>query len=184
MGEKDGRSRTVTWGDPLAGAQAAKEMGGVEFLRAMARGELPGVPMADLMGFGFHEVEEGRVVFECVPAEYHYNPIGTVHGGLACTLFDSAMGCAVHTILPAGVGYTTVELNVNFLRPITARTGRLLCEGKTIHVGGRLATAEARLLDEDGKLYGHATTTCMIFRDEARDGPRKDAGSVGEGGRP
>lgn len=184
MGEKDGRSRTVTWGDPLAGAQAAKEMGGVEFLRAMARGELPGVPMADLMGFGFHEVEEGRVVFECVPAEYHYNPIGTVHGGLACTLFDSAMGCAVHTMLPAGVGYTTVELKVNFLRPITTRTGRLLCEGKTIHVGGRLATAEARLLDEDGKLYGHATTTCMIFRDEARDGPRKDAGSVGEGGRP
>jgi len=184
MGEKNGRSRTVTWGDPLAGAQAAKEMGGVEFLRAMARGELPGVPMADLMGFGLHEIEEGRVVFECVPAEYHYNPIGTVHGGLACALFDSAMGCAVHTMLPAGVGYTTVELKVNFLRPITARTGRLLCEGKTIHVGGRLATAEARLLDEDGKLYGHATTTCMIFRDEARDGPRKDAGSVGEGGRP
>ena len=177
MGEKDGRVRTVTWGDPMVGAEAAGEMSGLEFLRAISRGELSGVPMADLMGFELHEVEEGRVVFECVPAEYHYNPIGTVHGGLAATLFDSAMGCAVHTTLPAGVGYTTVELKVNFLRPITARTGRLLCEGKTIHVGGRLATAEARLLDEAGKLYGHATTTCMIFREGAREG------AVGEGGR-
>ena len=181
MGESDGRARTVSWGDPLAGAEAAREMSGLEFLRAISRGELSGVPMADLMGFGLAEIEEGRVVFECVPAEYHYNPIGTVHGGLACTLFDSAMGCAVHTMLPAGVGYTTVELKVNFLRPISIRTGRVLCEGKTIHVGGRIATAEARLLDESGKLYGHATTTCMIFRDEAREGPRKGAGSIGEG---
>ena len=115
--------------------------------------------MADLRGFGFHEIEEGRVVFECVPTEYHYNPIGTVHSGLACTLLDSAMGCAVHTTLPAGVGYTTVELKVNFLRTINAKTGRLVCEGSTIHVGGRIATAEARLHDENGKLYGHATTT-------------------------
>jgi uncharacterized protein (TIGR00369 family) len=114
------------------------------------------------LGFGFHEIEEGRAIFECVPAEYHYNPIGAVHGGLACTLFDSAMGCAVHTMLPAGVGYTTVELKVNFLRPIDANT--------TIHVGGRIATAEARLHDEEGgKLYGHATTTCMIFREGSKE---------------
>ena len=177
------RSRTVSWQDPLVGAEAAQEMSGLEFLRAISRGDLPGPPIAELMGFGFTEVEEGRVVFECVPAEYHYNPIGTVHGGLACALFDSAMGCAVHTALPAGVGYTTVELKVNFLRPISTRTGRILCEGKTIHVGGRIATAEARLLDESGKLYGHATTTCMIFRGENGGDNRKDAGSVGEGGR-
>ena len=164
-----GRTRTASWNDPRPRAEAAKEMGGLEYLRAIARGELPAAPMAELMGFEFSEVEEGRVVFECVPAEYHYNPIGTVHGGLACTLFDSAMGCAVHTTLPAGVGYTTVELKVNLLRPITTRTGRLLCEGKTIHVGGRIATAEARLLDGAGKLYGHATTTCMIFREGARE---------------
>jgi uncharacterized protein (TIGR00369 family) len=138
-------------------------MSGLEYLRAIARGELPTAPMADLLGFGFHEIEEGRVVFECVSAEYHYNPIEAVHGGLACTLLDSAMGCAVHTMLPAGVGYTTVELKVNFLRPIVANTGRLLCEGTTIHVGGRIATAEARLHVEGGKLYGHATTTCMNF---------------------
>jgi uncharacterized protein (TIGR00369 family) len=177
MGERDGRTRTVAWDDPSAGAGAAAEMSGLEYLRAIARGELPVAPMADLLGFGFHEIEEGRVVFECVPAEYHYNPIGAVHGGLACTLFDSAMGCAVHTMLPAGVGYTTVELKVNFLRPITAKTGRLLCEGTTIHVGGRIATAEARLRDEGGKLYGHATTTCMIFREDSKERP------IGEGRR-
>ena len=176
------RSRTVRGQDPLAGAKAAQEMSGLEFLRAISCGELPAPALADLMDFGFHEIEEGRVVFECVPAEYHYNPIGTVHGGLACALFDSAMGCAVHTMLSADVGYTTVELKVNFLRPITTRTGRLLCEGKTIHVGGRIATAEAKLLDESGKLYGHATTTCMIFRGENGGNARKDAGSVGEGG--
>lgn len=144
-------------------------MSGLEYLRTIARGELPGAPLADLMGFGFAEIGEGRVVFECVAAEYHYNPIGAVHGGLACALFDSAMGCAVHTMLPAGVGYTTVELKVNFLRPVTVETGRLLCEGTAIHVGGRIATAEARLRDEAGKLYGHATTTCMIFRDGSNE---------------
>ncbi len=169
MGERDGRTRTVAWEDPASGAGAAAEMSGLEYLRAIDRGELPAAPIADLLGFGFHEIEEGRVVFECVPAEYHYNPIGAVHGGLACTLFDSAMGCAVHTMLPAGVGYTTVELKVNFLRPIEANTGRLLCEGTTIHVGGRIATAEARLHDEGGKLYGHATTTCMIFREGSQE---------------
>jgi uncharacterized protein (TIGR00369 family) len=177
MKETIERDRTVRWEDPNPGAEAAKTMGGLEYLRALARGELAGAPMANLMGFGFSEVEEGRVVFECVPGEYHYNPIGSVHGGLACTLFDSAMGCAVHTELPAGVGYTTVELKVNFLRPITSETGRLICEGTTIHVGGRIATAEARLTDEAGKLYGHATTTCMIFR---ADGKER---TVGEGGR-
>ena len=170
-----GRTRTVSWEDPAPGAEAAREMSGLEYLRAMMRGELPEPPIAGLLGFGFVEVEEGRVVFECEPAEYHYNPIGSVHGGLACTLFDSAMGCAVHTGLPAGVGYTTVELKVNFLRPITTATGRLLCEGTSIHVGGRIATAEARLTDESGRLYGHATTTCMVFREGAK-GP-----SVGEG---
>ena len=169
------RTRTVSWEDPEPGAEAAREMSGLEYLRAMLREELPGPPIARLVGFGFVEAEEGRVVFECDPAEYHYNPIGSVHGGLACTLFDSAMGCAVHTELPAGVGYTTVELKVNLLRPIATATGRLLCEGNTIHVGSRISTAEARLTSGSGKLYGHATTTCMIFRDEV--GGR----SVGEG---
>lgn len=180
MNETHERKLIVTWEDPRVGVEEAAQMSGLEYLRALSQGELPSPPMAELVGFDISEIEEGRVVFECTPAEYHYNPIGAVHGGLACTLFDSAMGCAVHTLLPAGVGYTTVELKVNFLRPITLKTGRLLCEGTTIHVGSRIATAEARLLDTSDKLYGHATTTCMIFRS---DGAEQSQPSTGKGGK-
>ena len=158
------RSRTITWEDPLAGADVAQTMSGLDYLRAIERGELPAPPILALMAMELVGVEEGRAVFAVEPAEYHYNPIGAVHGGLACTIFDSAMGCAVHSTLPAGVGYTTLELKVNFLRPLTRETGRVRCEGKTIHVGSRVATAEARLVDAAGRLYGHATCTCLIFR--------------------
>jgi uncharacterized protein (TIGR00369 family) len=167
VSEDERRTRTVSWKNPAAGARAATQMSGLEYLRAIRDGELPPAPIADLMGFRLVEVEEGRAVFEVEPAEFHYNPIGTVHGGLACTLTDSAMGCAVHSTLPAGVGYTTMEVKVNLLRRITADTGRMLCEGKTIHVGGRAALAEARLTDAAGRLYAHATTTCMVFRPPA-----------------
>lgn len=158
------RTRTFSWENPMVGAQAAMTMSGLEYLQAMVRGELPPPPMMALMNIGAGDIEEGRVVFTVDPAEYHYNPIGSVHGGVACTLFDSAMGCAVHSMLPAGVGYTTLELKVNFLRPLSVDTGRVLCEGKVIHVGSRVATAEGKLFDAAGKLYGHATTTCIIFR--------------------
>jgi uncharacterized protein (TIGR00369 family) len=171
------RRRAVEWEDPLVGAEAARGMSGLEYLRAMQRGELPTAPIGKLMGFGLHEVDEGRVVFAVEPAEYHYNPIGAVHGGLACAVFDSAMGCAVHTRLPAGTGYTTLELKVNFLRPITAETGLVLCEGRALHVGGRIATADARLTDGEGRLCGHATTTCMVFRP-----PRQEDETPGEPG--
>lgn len=158
------RTRTFSWENPMIGAQAAMTMSGMEYLQAMFRGELPPPPMMALMNIGAGEIEEGRVVFSVDPAEYHYNPIGSVHGGVACTLFDSAMGCAIHSTLPAGVGYTTLELKVNFLRPLSVDTGRVSCEGKVIHVGSRIATAEGRLFDAAGKLYGHATTTCIILR--------------------
>jgi uncharacterized protein (TIGR00369 family) len=108
-------------------------------------------------------VEPGRAVFAIEPMEYHYNPIGSVHGGVACTLLDSAMGCAVHTTLPAGVGYTTAELKVNLVRAITSATGLLEAEGKVIHRGNRLATAEGFLRDMDGRLYAHGTSTCVIL---------------------
>lgn len=158
------RTRIITWDDPMAGAQAAVSMRGIDYLHAMARGELPPPPMLQLMSMQIGDIEEGRVVFFVEPAEFHYNPIGSVHGGLACTLCDSAMGCAIHSTLPAGVGYTTLELKINFLRPLTRETGRVRCEGTVIHVGSRISTAEARLTDGNGKLYGHATTTCIIFR--------------------
>jgi uncharacterized protein (TIGR00369 family) len=139
-------------------------MSGFEFLQKIVSGELPRPPIAALMDFQIVELQEGRAVFAVNPAEYHYNPIGVVHGGLAATLLDSAMGCAVHSMLRAGAGYTTLELKVNFIRAMTAETGRVRGEGKLIHLGGRTATAEGRVIDESGKLYAHATTTCLILR--------------------
>ncbi|PTL84653.1 PaaI family thioesterase [Vitiosangium sp. GDMCC 1.1324] len=166
MGEENigQRTRTVTWRNPEEGLSAARERSGLEYLRGIFSGEIPGPPIAALMGFEPVEVQEGRAVFAVQPGEYHYNPIGMVHGGLAATVMDSALGCAVHTVLPAGAGYTTLELHVNYVRAITRDTGRLTCTGEVIHVGGRVATAQARLTDAAGKLYAHGTTTCMIFR--------------------
>ena len=117
-----------------------------------------------LMNFSLIEVGEGHAVFAVEPAEYHYNPIGVVHGGLAATLLDSAMGCAVHSTLAAGSGYTTLEIKVNFIRAMTAETGRVRCEANVVHAGARTATAEGRVIDEAGKLYAHGTTTCLILR--------------------
>lgn len=163
MSEKE-RTVTISWEDPRPLAEAGRRMPGFEFLQKIVNGELPRPPLAALMDFQIVELEEGRAVFAVNPAEYHYNPIGVVHGGLAATLLDSAMGCAVHSMLPAGSGYTTLELKVNFIRAMTAETGRVRAEGKLIHLGGRTATAEGRVIDESGKLYAHATTTCLILR--------------------
>src|SRR5919206_1754225 len=159
-----GRTRTVSWEDPKALAEAARGLTGLEFLKRVVAGELPRPPISALMNFGLAELEEGRAVFTVEPAEYHYNPIGVVHGGLAATLLDSAMGCAVHSTLPAGAGYTTLEIKVNFVRPLTDKTGEVRCEAQVVHVGGRVATAEGKITDARGKLYAHATTTCIIFR--------------------
>jgi uncharacterized protein (TIGR00369 family) len=164
--EDGARTRTFSWEDPRALAEAARGLSGIEFLRKVVSGELPRPPISALMNFGLAELAEGRAVFTVEPAEYHYNPIGVVHGGLAATLLDSAMGCAVHSTLPAGAGYTTLEVKVNFVRPLTAETGLVRCEAEVIHVGGRTATAEGKVLDASGKLYAHATTTCIIFRNE------------------
>jgi uncharacterized protein (TIGR00369 family) len=158
------RNLSISWEDPVEGAARAAGMSGLEALRAMMAGELPPPPIALLLGMGPVDVAAGRVVFAAEPDERHYNPIGLVHGGLAATLLDSAMGCAVQTTLPAGAGYTTLELKVNFTRPITRETGRVLCEGKVLHRGGRVATAEGRVIGErTGKLLAHGTTTCLIL---------------------
>jgi uncharacterized protein (TIGR00369 family) len=157
------RTRTITWQDPLAAAQQALTLSGLDYLQAMVDGRVPPPPIAVLMGFGPAEVAAGRVIFTVEPAEYHYNPIGVVHGGLISTLCDSALGCAIQTLLPAGTGYTTIELHVNFVRALTRDTGLIRCEANVLHVGRRLATAEAKVTDRAGKLYGHATTTCMVF---------------------
>ena len=157
------RQLTVSWSDPEALAAAGREMTGMDFLCAIRDGRLPAPPIAQLLGFRLVEVDTGHAVFEVQPGEQHYNPIGVVHGGLAMTLLDSAMGCAVQTHMPAGGSYTTLEAKTNLVRAITGKTGALRAIGKTLHVGSRVATAESRLVDGAGKLYAHATTTCIVL---------------------
>ena len=163
MSEK-ARTRKVTWEDPRALAEAGRGLSGLEYLQKIVAGELPAPPIGALMDFRITEIAEGRAVFEVEPAEFHYNPIGVVHGGVAATLLDSAMGCAVHSTLPKGAGYTTLEIKVNYIRPLTAETGRVRCEAQVIHLGGRTATATGRVIDDHGKLYAHGTTTCLVLR--------------------
>jgi uncharacterized protein (TIGR00369 family) len=158
------RTRTVTWEDPRALAKAGEGLSGLEYLQKIVAGELPPPPIGALMNFRISELSEGRAVFTVEPAEYHYNPIGLVHGGVAATLLDSAMGCAVHSTLPAGGAYTTLEIKVNYIRPMFAETGPVRCEANVIHVGGRTAIAEGKIVDQKGKLYAHGTTTCIILR--------------------
>ena len=157
------RTLTVEWSDPAALANTGRTMAGIDFLRAIRDGRLPAPPIAQLMGFRLAEVEPGRAVFEVTPGEQHYNPIGVVHGGLAMTLLDSAMGVCIHTRLPPGTGYTTLEAKTNLVRTITSQTGKLRAIGKVVHLGSRVATAEGRLEDAAGKLYAHATTTCIVL---------------------
>jgi uncharacterized protein (TIGR00369 family) len=149
--------------DPRAVAEQGRALSGMEYVQAIFAGELPAPPIADLMGFRGIDAEPGRAVFEMTPGPQHYNPIGSVHGGIALTLLDSAMGCAVHTLLERGVGYTTLEVKTNFVRPITLDTGVIRCEGTVLHRGSRVATAEGRLTDSSGKLLAHGTTTCLLF---------------------
>ena len=150
--------------DPREIAARGLQLAGMEYIQAIFSGELPAPPISTLMGFRGVEAEPGRAVFEMEPGPQHYNPIGSVHGGIALTLLDSAMGCAVHTTLEAGVGYTTIEVKTNFVRAITADTGLIRCEGTVIHKGSRVATAEGKLTDAAGKLLAHGTTTCLILR--------------------
>ena len=160
---EDGRIRTYSWEDPSSTAQAAREQSGQEMFAAMIDGRLPQPPLGKTMDFALIETGDGHAVFEIDCAEFHYNPLGAVHGGVVATILDSAMSCAVHTQLPAGTGYTTVEMKVNFVRPISKETGPLRCIGTVVHGGRRIATAEGKLVGANGKLYAHGTTTCYIF---------------------
>lgn len=168
---------TVSWQDPAALAERARAMPGREFLEAIRDGELPAAPIQDLMGFRLVEVEDGRAAFRAEPGEQHLGgsapydraaayPRGTgvVHGGLAATLLDSAMGAAVHSTLPLGTGYSTLETKFNLVRAVAAGSGSLLAEGRVVHRGSRVATAEGRIVREaDGKLVAHGTSTCLVL---------------------
>ncbi len=136
---------------------------GLQVMQAMLRGELPYAHITHTLDFGLIEVGEGLAIFQGTPQLKHYNPLGTVHGGWYATLLDSALGCAVHTMMPAGRVYTTAELSVNIVRAASHKSGPLRAIGKVIHCGKQLATAEAKIVGADGKLYAHATTTCLVF---------------------
>jgi uncharacterized protein (TIGR00369 family) len=138
-------------------------MSGLDFLRKMFSGELPHATMMQQVGFTRGSADPGVVVFQAIPGPQHYNPIGSVHGGFAATLLDSAMGCAVQSMLPAGSSYTTLEFKVSLIKAITADTGEVRAEGRALNVGRRVGTAEGRLLDDKGRLLAHATTTCLVF---------------------
>lgn len=158
------RSRTLVWQDPVPTAAAGATMTGMEYMSAVVTGTMPPPPIAVTMRLRPVELAEGRVVFEGEPGEEHYNPIGVVHGGYAATLLDSALGCAVHTTLPAGVGYTSLGLEAKYVRPISRDTGRVLCEAKVLYRGRKQATAAADLTAAgSGKLLAHAVATCMIL---------------------
>lgn len=158
-------THTFSWQPPGATWEAGATMSGLEIWQAVAAGTLPAPPIAQAMGFGYPEVEEGRIVFTADAAPWMLNPIGTVHGGAIATLLDSCAACAVHTTLPVGTAYTTLELKINYVRAVPADAGQLRAEGRVIHLGGKVATAEGRLTAvSDGRLLAHASTTCLILK--------------------
>jgi uncharacterized protein (TIGR00369 family) len=141
----------------------ARTLDGLDVFKEVLAGRIPAPPITRALGFRLSEIERGRAVFTYQPVFDHYNPLGTVHGGVAATLLDSAMGCAVHATLKAGQGFTTLEIKVNYVRAMTDKTSLVRAEGKVISAGSRIATAEGRLIDAEGKLLAHATTTCLIL---------------------
>jgi uncharacterized protein (TIGR00369 family) len=148
--------------DPMNASVLRQSMSGLEYFREMIAGRIPPPPMVSLLGLRLVEAEEGRVVFVGEPAEAFYNGMGVAHGGFAATLLDSALGCAINTTMPPGRSFTTVELKVNYTRPLRREVGQVRCEAAIVHVGSRVATAEGRIVDANGKIYAHGSTTCVL----------------------
>lgn len=157
------RSRTITWDDPKISTRDSQAISGLDYLRCIKTGEISPPPIARLVGYRIAEIEHGHAVFELEPAEFLYNPFATVHGGIASTLLDTTMTAAVLSTLSKGFGCSTLEMKVNFIRPITVESGLMRGEGRVIHSGSRIATAEGKITDSQGKLYAHGGSTCMIF---------------------
>lgn len=162
-GSTPARTKTVTWSDPAISAEAARGMSGLDFMHALVDGTLPPPPILALMNLEAATAETGEVTFYCTPDESHYNPIGTVHGGFVCTVLDSVLGCAVQTTLPAGTGYTSLEIKVNYLRPLSTSSGRLTAIGRVTKPGRRAAFAEGEVRDAEGRLVATASSTLLVF---------------------
>jgi uncharacterized protein (TIGR00369 family) len=157
------RTRTITWDDPAPGTAKGLSMPGLDYMQALAAGALPAPPIAATLQFELVEAEAGRAVFTCTPDESVYNPIGVVHGGLVCTLLDSAAGCALHTTLPQGKGYTSVEIKVSYLKAVRANSGKLTATGTVVKSGSRVGFTEATVTDESGAVVATASSTLLVF---------------------
>ncbi len=160
---KEAEVRALMGAPGVADPAVMRTLTGLQFFDAIRRGEMPSPHISRLLDFVAVEYEEGRFVFQGTPRLEHYNPLGSVHGGYAATLLDSCVGCAIHTTLPAGRGYTTLELKINYIRAMTTKTGPVRAEGKVVHVGKQAGVAEGRLTDSSGRLLAYASTTCLIF---------------------
>ncbi|HEY0254562.1 MAG TPA: PaaI family thioesterase [Kofleriaceae bacterium] len=156
-------TRTYEYDDRPFDPRIMLSISGLDYMRGLIAGEFAKPPIADTLGFQLIEVDHGRALFEGTPGRFVYNPIGSVHGGFAATLLDSCLGCCVHTTLPAGKAYTTVDLAVTYVRALTDKVGPVRAEGKVIHTGGSIITAEGRITDAKGTLYAHGTTTCLVL---------------------
>jgi uncharacterized protein (TIGR00369 family) len=163
------RMRSYSWGDPAAAAAMLGRRSGIETLRAVGAGELPPPPIMSTLDVSGVAFEVGTATFRLVPQEFHYNPLGTVHGGVIATLLDSAAGCAVHSVLGAGEGYTSLDLTTKYLRPVTTATGEVTATGTVLSRGSRTALAQAQLTDARGRVLAHATSSCLIFPVPAGD---------------
>jgi uncharacterized protein (TIGR00369 family) len=170
---KPQRSKTVTWENPKIARRHARALSGAEFFDKMRRGEIPEPPFGRLLGIDLFDAGEGHFVMTLEPQEVHYNPMGCVHGGILATLLDSVMSAAVHTSLPAGRGYLTLGINVNFLRPVFEATGEIIAEGKIVSCGRQIATAEGKITDVRGNIHATGTATCLVF-DTATGPPSQD----------
>ena len=161
------RKRTITWQDPQKNSRDISSSSGLEYLRSIQDGSIAPPPVAMLVGYRISSIENGYVIYELDPKEYHYNPFSTVHGGILSTVLDTAMTASVISTLDRGTTCSTVEIKVNFVRPVTSRCGVLKCEAQVLHTGNRLSTVEGKLKDRNGKLYAHGVSTCSIFKTES-----------------
>jgi uncharacterized protein (TIGR00369 family) len=175
MTERTNGDRTfhMTWHDTQEAAARGLAMAGKDYIAAMVRGEMPAPPIAMLIGFRMTDSAVGRAVMTLEPTERLYNPLGSVHGGVAATILDSVMGCAVHTTLPPGRGYTTLEIKINYVRAMSQQTGPVRAEGTVIHAGRSTAVAEGRLVDSAGKIYATGSTTCLLFDLPPQQSPQR-----------
>lgn len=164
--DNDTRTRTYEWKDPLENLKKASQMAGLDYLQAINAGDIPLPPLSKTLEFGKAEISHGSVAFNFEPQEFHYNTLGTVHGGVITAILDTAMGCTLQSTLPAGILYTTLELKVNFVKAVTVKSKSLTAKGSIIHTGKSTAVIEGKLVDGEGKVYAYSTCTCLLLRSD------------------